>query len=529
MKWNKKVIILITYIMGFQIFSQQVIQINDPNKVNAPVDSVDMDLTDEERYQSQNYVNEHLSHRMMKEECDKLDDPNACFGNGKTEFLGIDSNMVEMVGKAFTAVVGSMGASAPQQAAAPAAEGAAEGAEGAESGGGTQIPCQYIAVGTEAAGTLMQQMGQQEISSQMNEGDTNQKKLLYGASNSHEQRASTAQFQGVGYGATAGCFAFNTVKSPTPGNILKAAASGFLATFYLTESKRQQDYADKVKAIAEGLPGKGDCNPITEKECYCAQPETQNDPDHCQAHLHDKKIAEDSYRVPCIDGNLGPDMKCTCVGENDCFDRRFFTDIQAPGFSDFLSNGFGKEFAGMANGELKNGSLSSTSAARAAKANRLLSNINKLAEDNEDSTPLTAKQKQQTKAAENMGIPGPVARLLARQPVTPAVKANIAKLRKGGIGKGFKKYNYAKRNKRRNNVISFDGGRGLTKTSRKNNSYQRPITKKTKRGPAASKSMSFAMAKAAEAAEINKRPDTVIFEIISRRYQSSAWRRLDLE
>ena len=527
MKRNQIIIILITYVISFNLFSQQVIQINDPNKVNAPVDSVDMDLTDEERYQSQNYVNEHLSHRMMKEECDKLDDPNACFGNGKTEFMGIDSNMVEMVGKAFTAVVGSMGASAPQQA--PAAE-AAEGAEGAESGGGTQIPCQYIAVGTEAAGTLMQQMGQQEISSQMNEGDTNQKKLLYGASNSHEQRASTAQFQGVGYGATAGCFAFNTAKNPSPGNILKAAASGFLATFYLTESKRQQDYADKVKAIAEGLPGKGDCNPITEKECYCAQPETQNDPDHCQAYLHDKKIAQDSYRVPCIDGNLGPDMKCTCVGDNDCFDKKYFTEIDAPGFSDFLSNGFGNEFAGMANGELKGGSLSSTSAARAAKANRLLRNINKLAEENEESSPLSAKQKQQTKVAEDMGIPGPVARLLARQPVTPAVKANIAKLRKGGIGKGFKKYNYARGNNRKNNVLRFDGGRGLaSKKSRNNNSFQRTMPKKGKRSPAANKAMSFAMAKAAEEAEINKRPDTVIFEIISRRYQSSAWRRLDLE
>ncbi len=505
--------------------TQQIIQINDPLKVNQPKDPVDMNLSDQDRHTSQNYVHEQLSYRQMREECEKLDDPNACRGRGKTEFLGIDSTIVEMVGKAFTAVVGSMGAGQPQQAA-PAAEGATEGA--GQQGGGQQLPCQYIAIGTEAAGTMMQQLGQQEISSMMQEGDTNQKKALYGAANSHEQRAQTAQFQGVGYGATAGCFAVNTVKSPTGGNILKAAASGFLSAFYLTESQRQQEYANQVKEIAEGLPGKGDCNPITEKECYCAQPETQNDPDHCMSYLHDKKIAQESYRVPCIDGNLGPDMKCTCVGEQNCFDKKYFTDIDLPGFSDFISNGFGSEFAAAANGELRNGSLSTTAAANAAKANRMLREISKLAEQ-EDNSPLTLEQRQQSQAAEKLGIPGPVARLLARQPVTPAVKANIAKLRKGGLGKGFKKFNYARTKRNRGNVLRFGGGKGFNKKKRRaHNSFQKPM-KKGKRSPASGKAMSFAMAKAAEEAEINKKSDTVIFEIISRRYQVSAWRRLDLE
>lgn len=527
---NRKyaIIIFLLFSFGFDCLAQEVVTIIDPKTKNEPVAAVDMDLTDQDRHTSQNYVHEWLSHRQMEEECAKLDDPMACRGAGKTEFMGIDSRMIEIVGKAFTAVVGSMdamGGGAQTQGA--------DGASG-EGGSGSQMPCQYIAIGTEAAGTLMQTMAQNDITGRL-EGDTNQKNLLYGASSSHEQRAKTAQFQGVGYGATAGCFAFNTVSQPTPGNVLKAAASGFLAAFYLTEAKRQQKHADDVRAIADDLPGKGDCNPITDKLCYCAQPETKNDPDHCMDYLHDKKVADASYRVPCIDGEANADMKCTCVGEDSCFDKKYFTDLDFPGFQDFMDNGFGSEFKTMSAGEFRNGNLNQTAQANAAKANRLNREISRLSEEQAaaNGTPLTKSQKEQVKLAQEMGIPKPLATLLAQQPVTPAVRSNIAKLKKGGLGKTSRAGRYAARSKRsKNNVMSFKGGKGLNSKKSRGSTATSRYGKKGKRKPASGSgnTMSFKMAEAAsKAAQINKKSDTFIFEIISRRYQASAWRRLDLE
>jgi hypothetical protein len=197
-----------------------------------------------------------------------------------------------------------------------------------------------------------------------------------------------------------------------------------------------------------------------------------------------------------------------------------------------MSNGFGSEFKDMTNGQLKSGTLSSNSQATAAKANKLLREISKLAKEQDDGSPLTKQQLADAAVAENMGIPRSVARLLAKQPLTPEVKSNIAKLQKAST-KGARNFRFARRNRRsRNNVMSFSGGTGLAGKKSNRNSRNSYRSNKGKRKPAASngKTMNFKMAQeAAKDADINKQPETIIFEIISRRYKVSAWRRLDLE
>jgi len=517
---------------------------------NTDLESEEYDLTDEDRWEAQTYVHQGLSQRTMEEKCDELEDPDACKGNGSTKFMGVDSDIIQMVSKVYSLFSGAMGmqgggfktkAETPEAASGQTSTTQGDQADAAtntDSGAGADQAegkdkkdyCGLIPAAGELVATTMQTLGQQEIEN-TDTSDSAQKAQLYKAARSHRTRAQTAKIQGTTWGATTACYGYYM----TMGGIVvdwkviaKAAGAGFLTLFWLSESKKQDEYADQVNAIADALPGKGDCNPHTEKSCYCAQEETQYDTANCLEILNKKITDTTSYSVPCVDKDMNADATCTCVGQESCFDTEFFSDIKTSGLADFGNSTAGKQFKSLTNGVLTNGKLSSAVASTSANAKKLLSDLEGKIKNVPD---LNKSQMEQAKSVLSYGVSKPAASLLASGTANSFGQNKVASLKSGNYGPAK---NLIKKGSgtsagavlRFNSTKSDIGSKKRSSNSSLNSMLNK--FKKKNAGKGNTKVLKFAQ-KAEREAQITKNKDRPIFEIISRRYQVSGWKRLEIE
>jgi hypothetical protein len=515
--------------------------INNNTSAGSGVDgektAEEYDLTDKDRFESQVFVHDGLNNRQIQEECEKLKDSRACQGRGGTKFLGIDSGMVQAVSKVYSMFGAVMGASGGGGFSAPKAEAPAEGAtetatEGQASEGeseGKQDYCAYIPAVGETLATFTQQLGQQTIAAESQGQETQQKAQLYQASRSHGTRAKTAKMQGTVWGSTAACYGAYMASGKIAIDwkvIAKAAGAGFLTIFWFNEAKQQEHYASEVKRIADELPGRGVCNPHTEKDCYCAQPETQYDPTHCVPELHKKAVATTSFRVPCADKDMKPDASCDCIGADACFDTEYFSNIKAPGFVQFANSAGGKDFRDLTRGSLNNGTLAAGSNSNSARARKLLGDLGPKVKTSPslDKSGLSAND-----AFTSLGVPGSVARLLASQKVNSQGKNRVASLT-SGFGKGTGNFSNQKRAaSRKTGVLRFNRAKASVGPKKKSSSSSAfKFKRKKSKTRSGAKTLKFAQ-RAQKSAQITKNKDRPIFEIISRRYQVSGWKRLDIQ
>lgn len=557
---NKALIVPFFLLMTFLGSSSIYGQIVDVKKAPGEADEreeVDYDLTDQERYESQQFVHEGLLQRQIKENCDKLKDSKACRGGGKTEFMGVDSNMVQAVAKMYSLFGGMIGATgdamdfkgksstdkestddSSQNADDNQADNSQNGEQtqgeennsgdkgDKEEGGKKKNYCVYIPAAGETIAMFMQQMGQDNIMNQAST-ETPQKDMLYKAARSHETRAKTAKMQGTVWGATTACYAAYMATGGISMDwkfLLQAGAAGFLTIFWFNEAKQHEKYAEEVRKIADNLPGKGDCNPHTQKDCYCAQPETQYDPTHCLPELHKKAVANTSFRVPCVDKDMKADAQCDCVTKEACFDTEFFSDISAPGFVQFGQSSAGKDFKKLTRGELVNGKLGAGSNGNSVAAKRLLGDLAKKVDGNK---PLSKSDLSVSDAMEGMGMPPSLARAIAAQPTTAEGRRRAAGVTSGSTSRA----RVTSSSGNRNGVLRFSGGTGRIGAQKKNSgpNFKSMLNKmKKKKGGSNQKYLKFAN-KAQNQAQIENNKDKALFEIISRRYQVSGWRRLEIQ
>ena len=503
-------------------------------------------LTDQQKQLSENYIHQGKANAIIEAGC-AGDMKTVCNGNaGKTKFLGIDSNMIKIAGQMY-AVFGAMagdsfGKISPKpkaDAAAPA--GGASGTTGAPAAPADASAnsaaakkedevsdyCKYIPVATEGVATTVQAAATAEMKEEIANGETAQKDALLKAAKSHDSRAKMAQIQAAGWWGGAACYAYNG----TMGNwkmdknlIIKMGAATFLGAFYQNEVSANKEYADKTRAIANSLPGKGDCNPITDKLCYCSQPSTENDPTYCLPTLHKKAIAANSYRVACTTDNLKIDPSCSCEKTNSCFET--FLEAQSQGEMNLglgFSNSPFKSIRSLARGELVGGTINNSSFdSTSAIAKRGL----KAAESqlNGFNANLNKDQKDAFDVLTSKGIPANMARLMASNPPSQAaINAAASKFN------GSSAVQYAKAAPARgSNIVDFSGGDGLGykgKSASSDNGAEDLLAKLKPGQKAAMNSKILEFAQKAEAqARANgqiRKEDTPLFEIISLRYRTS--------
>ena len=507
-------------------------------------------LTDQQKQLSENFIHQGKANAIIDAGC-AGDMKTVCNGNeGKTKFLGVDSKYIKVASQMyamFSALAGEgMGKitakpEAPASGTTPAAGGTtppAAGADTANAASGTKDAaakkdegvsdyCKYIPVATEGIATAVQSVKTKELGSEeYGNGDTSQKDSLLKAAKSHDSRAKMAQIQAAGWFGGAACYAING----TYGNwnmdknlIIKMGAATFLGAFYQNEVSANKGYADKTRAIANALPGKGDCNPITDRLCYCSQPSTENDPTYCAENLHKNTIAATSYRVACTTNTLKIDPNCTCEKTNTCFET--YLEAQGEGI---LNLGMGyanspfKPIRSLARGELVGSTINTSSYdSTAAIAKKALKEAADKLGDYESS-----RNKDVSDALMAKGIPGNVARLIANNPPSQA-SINAATGRFNGSS--ATQYASVAPSKKGSNIVDFSGGNGLGykgKSGGSDNAGEDFLAKLKPGGKAAptnSKILEFAQKAEAQARQNGqiRKEDTPLFEIISLRYRTS--------
>lgn len=549
MKNTKLNTILWALIFGFFWATPAHAQIVDaktkPGEIEVKEEG-DYDLTDQARFESQVYIHEGLSQRKMDEECAKLKDPNACLGRGKTKFMGIDSTIIQTVAKAYSIVggmsggvldfetrgdSGTSGAADNTAGTDPNNTDGANADSGQEGDGGTKKNyCTMIPAAGETVAMFMQQTAQNTLQQQPTTQETPQKELLYRAARSHDARADSAKVQGATWGATTACYGYYMAAGGIVIDtkvILQAAAAGFLTAFWLNEAKQQEDYANEIKKIADNLPGRGDCNPHTQLDCYCTQPETQYDPVHCVPQLHKKAVATNSFRVPCVDKDLKADAQCDCITTEACFDQEYFSELKAPGFVQFAQSSAGKDFRNLTRGELSNGRLNAGANGNSARSKKLLGDLASKVDENPS---LSGGDVKVSDEFERMGVPKPLARLMASQRTTPQANRRVAGL-SADLNKSRDRFKKAK-TRGGSSVLRFNRATGKVgpRSKKSGNNFNAMMKKFKKKGGNrnSNKVMRFAQ-KAEKQAQITRDKGRPLFEIISRRYQVSGWKRLEIQ
>lgn len=491
-------------------------------------------LTDQEKQLSENYVDQVTGNKIIKEKC-VGEMAQACSGSEvDRKVIGMSPGMIKAAAAAY-ASFGAMSDGILQlspKAKAPAASSGAQG--GTPPDAKEEKPtdyCKYIPAATEAIATFSQK---NTVSQLNNGGDTSQKEALLKAAKSHDGRADQAQIQAVGWYGGAACY----VGVATFGNVawdtslwVKLGAATLLGTFYQSEVSANKDYAKKTREIADTLPSKGDCNPVTQNDCYCSQAEHENDKVYCKAQIAERAASTTFSKTACVDNRMQIDSSCSCEKTSTCFDKY----IENQG-SALMQMGFGssnspfKAITSLARGKLEAGSLNSQSyAGTAAIAKKALNEMSGKIPGNNN--PLTLSQKEMADAIVSKGIPASVARLMAQNaPTQGAIDKAMAKF--DGLG-SYQMASYSNPSAK-NNVLDFSGGNGLgirgNKGDKKGSSVDDFLGKLNPKSGNNSnaKVLEFAQKAQAMAPQITK-SDRPIFEIISIRYQTSGRRLLQIE
>jgi hypothetical protein len=554
MKISKICLIMLLSLSITNIYAQAINRDGQGNNVNLD------DLTDSDRHLSETFIHEGLTQRTKEELCNAdADTKKACMGmEAEKKFLGLSPTLIQGVAKAYTMIIGSGGlgngfetdATATDSNSADSASGTdttgdtaatetettpdTENPEADSDSGEAKDYCRYIPVATETVATFQQTSEQQNLQNLPTNQASAQKEALYKVEQSHRSRADTSKIQRTGWMGSTGCYAaymatgFQGVSKTSKSNLLKLGASALLWKFFDSQVGAHKDYADRVRNVADKLPGTGDCNPITDVNCYCAQEETMYDPKYCREIYNKNKIASTSIAVSCIDDKMKADPACKCKASNTCFDQQFMTNVSGFNFGNMAEKGAISPFMSMTNGELKNGKLSNASSKQFAIVNKALKDSStKLG--NLDK-PLTKSQKEEAKALiDAFGLSKNLASHIASKPVNSSVTKAVSKLSSGSTNKAYRKSNYkGHKGNTGKKVLRFSGGGGINKASKSSGSN--PFSVKKRRSKKSSgKILKYAQRAQESAAQITKNKDRPIFDIISRRYQVSGWRRLELK
>ncbi len=508
-------------------------------------------LTDQEYNLSKTYVHEGYLAREAKELCEGMED--ICRGDeAKFKFMGISNDMMKIVSRCYSTVVGSMSAagllslempkpdslkddggntntgsvdsstSDPSKLAENKSISAKEAKEVQEyknNQGKRKDFCAFVAVGTETIATAMETTSSNNINQLPSSEASRQKDEIYKAAIAHEDRAKISLVQLSGWGATTACYAGMLVTnfvSPNPAFIVKQAASAFMTSYFVKEYDINRQAADKTRAIAARLSGQGDCNPITETVCYCAQPETKNDIKYCAPSIKARMLGDaNNCQISCLNNKMEDGPDCHCLLSNSCYDQTLDNMASAlpPGFAKSNFAAIKKIYRG----ELEGGSADAQAQKQAAYAQGILAKygsklpgVNELDPSTEDAA---------LKLSKALGVPVSASRFFAAQPDSGVGNGLLAhypsSVRYSGSsdGGGSNVYWYGKKTNR---------------NTEKKKDYMADINKQLKNMQQGSKAdrsegdiISFGQ-KAQAAAAINNSPQEDLFKIISRRYQIKA-------
>ncbi|MCB9061983.1 MAG: hypothetical protein H6622_10710 [Halobacteriovoraceae bacterium] len=491
-------------------------------------------LTDQEKQLSEEYHNSSRYNRIVKEQCDTL----------KTDACHEDANnaLIESVAKAYSAF---------NLASAPDITNS-KFSFGKESEKSTQIAtdaktdpnstddtksmkdyCVYIPVGFEAF-AFAQDMAQEktQLYEYENAKTNKQRESLVQIKKEHENRAKTAEFQTIGWGATTACYpimiAYNsglTNWKPDAMTMLRFAGAGLLTWFYNEQASDHKNYAKDVGDVLEHMDSLGNCNPVTQKKCYCNDPSTMNDPKYCSDEIKARIAAKyDSTFNKCTNSQLDQDPDCECLKNNSCIDEVVMKRITVDPSNIHLQNFPQDVVKDGLTGKIKDADLNKNAANTKAMADKALEELKK-----NDIDPigrdLNAQELKQFDLLKKLGVPDGIASNIAGRPLDDKAKEFIANTKGLSNMPDLPKFNPQEDSR----TLSYTSGSGLNKKKKKSSDqldFLKQFQGKNKNQGSGTRVSDYANQAHDNAAISNKRTKS-IFKIISYRYQMSGLKALE--
>jgi hypothetical protein len=373
------------------------------------------DISDSARQTGQNYYHLGKEKDVIEAECLKNDENKKACNAEEVVLLAesVDRYIAPIVTKAYPLLV----------AATEKIEGVAKEdslSEGVKQGDKKTFTdfCKYIATGTELVASTYQSTMQTVLRSDPGAPNGSQRSTLLQAQGSHNNRSTSSYIQSGGFAASAVCHLGQmtlftsgyAVANPDFALILtKIALASGLSVYYGFKGKAETARAEIVEGIVKKLPKAGDCNPISDRLCYCSHRQTRNDPQYCLPEILERQKNQAQVRYNCIDSEGKSDLQCKCLAQQSCLSAKsIHFDAQGRFVETNLQelSEFDKYFNGQAHEIALNGEKQFAATSRKLK-------------DMEDKIPdsiLKDLNKEQTQIAKNMqalGLPEKMARLFA--------------------------------------------------------------------------------------------------------------------
>lgn len=555
---------------------------SDSPGMGSPVQNIESDnLTDQQRHQSQQFFHSQKAQRVLNEGCTGMflneeqkklfkenpDKAREQFGediakgeavcNGQDDIgdtaFGMDPQTVKMISQMYAMVIGMGGLgsemgmrSKSEQAAKDAGSDAGEKATETKSEKRDAADyCRYIAVGTETIAMFQQQMAQDEITKNFKDQAAQQKETIMKVARSHQERSKNAKYQAVGWGLTTACYTTKMVTSMAGGagyavnpagdnkmgavsNWLKLGASAFFTYYFKKDIDRHKGHYESMKKIADSLPKKGDCNPITDKNCYCSEETTMYDASVCAPYLGARSDGNKTViEVTCMDNELKADPTCQCKETSSCFSEEYQTIVtdNSGNIREGISPAHLRDLKRHATGQIPRNVANHSGTNRAiAQLKRAAKELEKLPISNQF---LNKDQKKKVELLEEAGIPKGYAKALV---LTPMSKKQMAAAEKFKNRKFAAIAGKAKSNSK-NRALYFKDPKKTSyrKSKSGDQDYYKNLMNKLK-GKGKNKDRGGKIVRfsdrAMRNAQINRNNRKNLFSIISYRYLSSGLKRL---
>jgi hypothetical protein len=383
--------------------------------------------------------------------------------------------------------------------------------------------CGFIPMVTEAAAMFTSQSQNQQIEANV-QGQTGttsaQADSFYAMADVQKTLRQSSQLQAIGWGTTAACYTtlmLTGVMSPKTSPIIKASAAALLTTYYTKKSLAHNERMKAYKILAEGFPKAGECNPFTRTTCFCMEKTSlASDPTNFQRFCVPKgKHSTALNAVSCITQDLKPDPACACKAKGTCVQARIANIGAQIGLSPttmsgqfqslkpFSSGFLGSDFEGTTN---KNLAFAKKGISKVKPTKIKFTNNN---------------QKDLTKKLIDAGIPKFGAAKLAITKGTNSLPSSFSR----GYSPS-RSYSKGKESKSYANTPRFNRGGDAGGSRKSSYSSGRSRRSSTSGGAKSIEIQDFASQAEKQAMEraITRDTSKPIFDIISYRYKTSAWR-----
>ncbi len=521
-------------------------------------------LTDEEQRTASEYINQDYINDVMADACEanksKLkkdskaagDDFDPCSDSsdlGHTKFLGMKDSVFETVVQGYALISAAFGAGdggfgsismKPKDSKGKTNSGATETSTTTTSNTTDKTKkekkekdqkkdyCAMIASASETlAGLNMQTKGNSIVEAPI-APENQQSESFYQLATLQDENKLSSNLRAAAWGATLACYTGYLVAGAYLDTkmIVKIAAASLITWYHLERAKAHKEAAAYLRTIGDKLRNlKGECNPVTEKMCYCAHTTNINDPYCIPTEWKTRTALTQGYLTSCVDANLKEDSNCACAENDSCLSRKVQSIAGVAGFGSTSWASKVNKASSYLDGTLPaDADLSASLNDIQASSRRYLNQA--LKDFKGSKLNLSDKARKNMEAvAKATGLPKVAAAYLAASN-PPGLSAMRDKLNANASNQ--RRYTLGSRSKK-NGVSYQSAGRAGSNRRRSKDDSGPDYSSLLKKGKGENAESSVDIEKYAEraeqAAQIEKNPTKVIFDIISYRYRKSAWNR----